>query len=184
MDLNTELAPPRPARQPSCEPRRKATGACVHWPQSSHSGRPCSRPCAPLTPVSLCTHCLSMQGPQALGPSALTQGPPGNRSVLGRTGLALPRGWGVPPADNRGCTGQERSLGWGLLWLSVTASLAGLTSWAQRILRAQPQAWSPQLFRRGQGWFTLMKKGLAAQAEGTHQPPCHRVTSQARPKAG
>lgn len=42
------------------------------------------------------------------------------------------------------------------------ASQAGLTSWPRRILRAQPQNWSPLLFHRGQGWFTLMKKGLAA----------------------
>ena len=49
-------------------------------------------------------------------------------------------------------------------------SQAGLTSWPRRILRAQPQNWSPLLFHRGRGWFTLMKKGLAAQAEGTRQP--------------
>ena len=52
----------------------------------------------------------------------------------------------VQPEDNRVCTVQGRSLGWGhSCGVRGCASRAGLPSWAQRILQAQPRAWSPFL---------------------------------------
>lgn len=59
--------------------------------------------------------------PQGAFPAA------GVRPECPREGWAGPSREGAPPwalpADNRGCPVQERSLRWGLLWLSVTVRL-------------------------------------------------------------
>lgn len=144
MDLGAESPLPHPVKSvlfvfPGASPRPP----CTHWPQCLPPESPPDAP-APLTlPLSVhppppCQHGRL----QILGPRCPLPGLTGGLVVWGRgrtlptptsprgpsrqLHLGCPREGAPPwalPADNRGCPGQERSLRWGLLWLSVTVRL-------------------------------------------------------------